>query len=984
MADLFRFMVLRAPDQVDPGDTILIDPSSQSKLRSGLRAAARSAAPQAAMNDVALEFIASDNAFVRSPNSLSHGATLLAVTDVFENPARRRSGSEKLSKLIHSLFPKLAHTVKENSFLDDKSRIQDSIVALQLTPTPQSPSIASLIKLSQAVNLVERVAGGDSSVDEPGALANAASRIVVLPSDIFPVASQLVRQDPQPSQAAADERAAAVQGRADLEKRVADLNETILAVHNILAVNSLPPEANYAPPGPSVAIHAESAVLKRVSNAAPAAKPFASLAAAASMQPLSPVVQSVLSGLNLDLTTTPLSFVSERLSSELSKTVNLFGPAGIGLPPPDPFHDVSAPLEWWNFPPNVLPGPPTSHGTVLPAGIADLLVVREHVLRYESGEIAFVENIAKGETFKRQTQRKNTTENSTLTTTISGSQTERDLQSSDRFSLQTQSQKTIDENTALVPGVGSSDAYGPLVDAGGSTQQSLSQATAYAQTVTSRAVSKVAQSTQTEVLQRTTSEFDENVEHNFDNSKTGASDQIVVYQWLDKIVQAKVFSYGKRTLYDFVVPEPAVFIAYSMRKWQPELAALKKPTLFPLQPADLSTDPKNANYYQYWATGYGASSVQPPPEPKIIIARAYGDKGSDPQGGSGTLLFTGITAKEPIDIQLGYQAVSAVVDVQWGGGAPNTWVSVIIGSQYFQFDQNTAPNSSSLPLSLEVSQIPVSIITWNIGVYTVNLEITCTPTAQSIAQWQTRAHDAILQASRDRLAEYEDQFNRLSAALQVKAAASSAEEKRTLIKAELEKSCITILSNQHFDALGDIEYSPWGPDAIPQLFLPNVDPVGRYIRFFEQAFEWDQMLYRYYPYFWGRKKYWNDRLQLDDADPDFAAFLRAGAARITLPVRKGYEVAVATFMTSGQIPTEGESLSVAAGLYVPFFVEMMGTEGGPDTAVPYGDPPLEWEVRVPTNLVKIRTTSTLPRWKQNVDAQGRVTYEALPGDSVTP
>ena len=983
MADLFRFMVLRAPDQVDPGDTILIDPSSQSKLRSSLRAAAHSAAPPAAMNGVALEFIASDNAFVKSPDSLAHGATLLAVTSVFENPARRKYGSEQLSAVIHSLFPNLAHTVKENSFLDDKSRIQDSIVALQLAPTPQSPLVASLIKLSQAVNLVERVAGGDSSVDKPGALANAANRIVVLPSDIFPIASQLVRQDPQPSQAAADERVATVQDRADLEKRVADLNETLLAVHNILAVNSLPPEANYAPLGPSVAMHAESAVLKRVSNAAPAAKPFASLAAVASIQPLSPVVQSVLSGLNLDLTTTPLSFVSDRLSSELSKIGNLFGRAIIGLPP-DPFHDVSAPQEWWNFPPNVLPGPPTSHGTVLPAGIADLLVVREHVLRYESGEIAFVENIAKGETFKRQTQRKNTTENSTLTTTFSGSQTERDLQSSDRFSLQTQSQKTIDENTALVPGVGSSDAYGPLVDAGGSTQQSLSQAAAYAQTVTSRAVSKVAQSTQTEVLQRTTSEFDENVEHDFDNSKTGASDQIVVYQWLDKIVQAKVFSYGKRTLYDFVVPEPAVFIAYSMRKWQPELAALLKPTLFPLQPSDLSTDPENANYYQYWATGYGASGVQPPPEPKITIAKAYGDRGSDPQGDSGTVLFTGISAKEKFDIPAGYQAVSAVVDMIRFGDLPNTLVTVIIGSQYFQFDGSKAQNSPSKPLSGEVLQIPVNIVTWNVGVYAVNIEITCTPTSQSIAQWQTRAHDTILQASRDRLAEYEDRFNRLSAALQVKAAAGSAEEKQTLIKAELEKSCITILSNQHFDALGDIEYSPWGPAAVPQLFLPNVDPVGRYIRFFEQAFEWDQMLYRYYPYFWGRKQYWNDRLQLDDADPDFAAFLRAGAARITVPVRKGYEVAVATFMTSGQIPTEADSLSVAAGLYVPFVVEAMGIEGGPDTAVPYGNPPLEWEVRVPTNLVKIRTTPTLPSWKQNLDAQGRVTYAPLPGDPVMP
>jgi hypothetical protein len=90
-------------------------------------------------------------------------------------------------------------------------------------------------------------------------------------------------------------------------------------------------------------------------------------------------------------------------------------------------------------------------------------------------------------------------------------------------------------------------------------------------------------------------------------------------------------------------------------------------------------------------------------------------------------------------------------------------------------------------------------------------------------------------------------------------------------------------------------------------------------------------------------------------------------------------------MTNGTIPSAADILSITTGLYVPFFVEAMGSEGGPDSAVPYGDPPLEWEVRVPTTLVKVRGNNTLPRWKQSLDAQNHVTYvPVLPGDPVTP
>ena len=312
-------------------------------------------------------------------------------------------------------------------------------------------------------------------------------------------------------------------------------------------------------------------------------------------------------------------------------------------------------------------------------------------------------------------------------------------------------------------------------------------------------------------------------------------------------------------------------------------------------------------------------------------------------------------------------------------------VDVTVGDAYFVFNNSSALNASQNLNRHQVGQIPVNLVVWNAGMFSVNVEIVCAVTEQAMAQWKARTHDTILQASRDREAEYEDQLRKLTADIQIKYAGQSTEEKQILIRNELEKACVTILSNQHFNALNAIEYSPTGPTGTPQLFLPNVDPVGRYIRFFEQAFEWDQMLYKYLPYFWSRKKYWNDRLQLDDVDSDFAAFLRAGAARITVPVRKGYDAIVASFMLNGTIPSTEDLLAVTTGLYVPFYVELMGSDGAPDAAISYGNPPLEWELRVPTTLVKVRTDNTLPRWKQKIDAANHVTYVPdLPGDPVNP
>ena len=63
---------------------------------------------------------------------------------------------------------------------------------------------------------------------------------------------------------------------------------------------------------------------------------------------------------------------------------------------------------------------------------------------------------------------------------------------------------------------------------------------------------------------------------------------------------------------------------------------------------------------------------------------------------------------------------------------------------------------------------------------------------------------------------------------------------------ELKKQCVTILTEQHFDLFNAIQTGSYG---VPQINIFENAAEGPYVRFFEQAFEWEQMTWLTYPYF---------------------------------------------------------------------------------------------------------------------------------------
>ena len=622
MSDLFRLMVLRPPEDVNPSATIAID--HESAFLSSLRDASKSQAPLVTMQQVAEDFARSE-LFVSDASALNYFEQYQAVSDAIAAP--HKLTISELTALIEKLFHANAkHLVGDKKLSSDEKNVQDSLVALQLASPPPKTQPEQLLRLCRAIDLIERVIKGDPSLTRKGAIAQAVNRIVVLPADLFPIAAGAT----QPAALALQDPAQQPNGSATVQKQLVDrasaIHQTLqemstVAAETVPSVSSLPAgraaATTRAGSMPNVGLAFSTMARKpAVASASDGGSARLHGIDVATLQALSPTARQVVNALGVDVAAIAPSVLMDRLNAELTFTLNLMtglspsdklSTVPIPLPQPDPFHEPPPPPEWAFGSPSPFPFPPsTPNPLVKPAGIADLLVVREHALRYEPVEIAFVENIARGETFKRHTNRKTTTENSTLTTTVSSSETERDLQTTDRFGLQRQSQSTIQDLADSVAGMGMSSAYGPLVDSSGSLAQSASRVSSYGQDVTRRAVNKLSQSVETQVFQRSTAEFAERVEHEFNNTAK-ATDQIVVYQWLEKIVQAKVFTYGKRVLYDVVVPEPAAFLVYEMQKWQPELAALRKPTLFSRQARWLSDDPKNADYYQYWASGYGAS-----------------------------------------------------------------------------------------------------------------------------------------------------------------------------------------------------------------------------------------------------------------------------------------------------------------------------------------------------------------------------------------
>lgn len=966
MEDLFRFFLVRPATQTGAEDALTLNeptPAIQRLVQAGAdggRGARKRAAAALA-----------GQGFVDNVDKLALGAKLKALRDRIGSPPGDAVSTQDVRSAVTDIFgAPPAQVVATAEFKADIASLWDAIVLIKLVPSQQNKPLAALLDALRVLRVIADLGDDDSTLSEAGGMRRALTRPVLLPSRLFAPPAP-VPAPPAPAVIDPGGMGDRLDAATNEARLLSGALDDLLSLEPSSFHDDPPPEPDVVATPTDPAREREAAALYKGRGASgafvpPKAREKLFTLKEDALATLSPEHQEVVrkaTGIGVDLPVDRLAGRLERRLKQLAVDID-------ALTPKSPVTKVVAlgPTIMECTVPTPQPGPPPptsalsipdTHGSFKPAGIADLLIVKQVLKRYQAREIAHIENVLKGEAKIREHKRATTIEEVIVNEIERTTEEERELESTDRFELQRESQETVKEDTKLEAGVKVSASYGVGVDfeayvngaMAQSKERSIGFASTFAREVTSRASSKVTERVRKQVTRRLMSQVQETNTHTLSNID-GDEHIAGIYQWVEKVYEAQVFNYGLRTIYDITVPEPAALLINAVRSGAHDGHAIEKPADFTVQPDQIS----EWTYHQLVKL-YGATDVKPPPERFVTVAKTFRNGPDSSESPTRGVFVDSAELAVPPNYEAVYgTAVLAGINF-WD--APDEWsIGLAIGGRRHRFVTGGSW-AWGTTLDAEGGSLPVALETWRVMNYSLAIEVKCARTSRALDQWKYETYTALLQSYERKLSAYNEAVAALRIAAGVAINGRSPVANEALQLNELKRAAISTLTAQHFDLFGAIDSGTLG---LPEIDFAEAGTEGDYIRFFEQAFEWRNMTFVYYPYFWGRKENWNERLLAEDADPNFEAFLKAGAARLVVPVRPGFEAALDHFLTTGDTWQGGELPTIGSDLYVPIITEIEEQLGAPGSEVPQGDP---WDVTLPTTLVYLRQQSSLPRWAKN-------------------
>lgn len=597
--------------------------------------------------------------------------------------------------------------------------------------------------------------------------------------------------------------------------------------------------------------------------------------------------------------------------------------------------------------------------------MGDLMVTRQYLVKYELGEIAHNEPVMKNLKKVRTHRRLNRSEITEFLETESSTEEERENQTTERFSMEKETSNVVSQEMGIEAGVSVSGTFGPVsiessvgFNFNTSSVQSTQEASSFSKEITSRALNKIKKSVRQSKTVTIIQETEETAEHTVDNAPNSfvatPTDHINgVYRWLDKIYLNKVFNYGERLFYEFMVPEPANFYLYQQYMIASGNLNDGEKVLKPIHPSQL-TSANNAltaltsfksiseGDYNMYAAYYGVTDISVPPPVYQVVSKSLKVSVVLPGTGSSNVWTEGVHVEEGLQIPEGYVAKKAFVRVRFGENHPilngnyhyiqsgaGATVTVLIGKQEvkhayawgvvvpnqfptIQFDaasnskglyvKDLNNNDNGAPFSTledEVftaggrSIIPITAKATMYGGTTsldaiVNIEVRFNRLPSALEAWQMETYSAIMAGYQRQKSEYDEWM------ADQKFDSNGVQGNNPLInrqieKEELKKRCIELFSGQRFESFDAAVNGLHNVSNYPEIHFDESRKEGLWVKYFEQVFDWSNMLYIFYPYFYGRKKNWLHIKALTNNDPIFEKFLQAGYARVVVPVRLGFE-----------------------------------------------------------------------------------------------
>lgn len=617
----------------------------------------------------------------------------------------------------------------------------------------------------------------------------------------------------------------------------------------------------------------------------------------------------------------------------------------------------------------------------------ELNVIRKTGLTYSLGEVAHIENVLPKENRKRHHRSLQLSERSTFVEQESSEETEHNLETTDRFELETESSQLTRAELGLEIGGKVSASYGKTysveasskLEASALVENYKSKTVGYAEEVVEKTIERVKSRRRTEQRQRVLNEVEISNEHGFEND----TDQSItgIYRWIDKTHDLQVVTYGKRMFVEFQIPDPAR-VYLEMIRYDADFEGLSEPTPMPNNLNQI-IKPETDSYLR-WVQEYGAEGVAARPHPTTTVSHTV-NFNADTKTSE-------VFSSETIVLGLppGYAAKAAHVTVEWlqvieptkaadgNGGVVDPvdhppMARIGVGRHVMEFrtssygvDARKFDWEKSKDLDGETESLPIGLVGFFYGAGSITIEIECTLTQAAYNSWVIDTIAALRAAYDQRLAEYRDRV----ALLELKAQAGeldrlAAFDTQSRIENELRRGCVEFMMVQRLGLLDGYSADPI-PSLISGGFLDvasqsNTDRLAEPVQFFEQSFEWAEMSYDFHPYFWSPRRHWIEKLSAKIEDPLQREFIRAGSAKVRLPVVPGQESEVIYLLQTGRFWRGSGPVDLADQITLPLLAVWEELQRDPprtdqpETLV--GDP---WSVTVPTSLVMLNNGVDLP------------------------
>lgn len=598
------------------------------------------------------------------------------------------------------------------------------------------------------------------------------------------------------------------------------------------------------------------------------------------------------------------------------------------------------------------------HFGVKRLGIADYLKVEQSVHAYVPGEVSNIENVMASELRHKSSVARDYSE--VIDTTSESIETEKisDTTKTERNEMQSEVAKELEREQNIT--ANTKFTYDTKVykfEIGGSyannTSQhdSTKQAVTKSQEITERAMERVLTKINKERVQKIIKEFTETNVHEFDNRGQASQETpqhiTGVYRWVDKKMKNQIYNYGKRTMFEFMIPEPARLhtLATAVSRTDTLTAPIdprKAEKPWNMASAQVATK----DQIEYWANIYNVKLTELAKSPiNLILGKQWEKVDGNEEYRHRT-----------IDIPVNYEASS--VKMFYGferdrRGTSTLYTSNFAGGMVPFSNGGTSIDATAYFTPQNVTgSYDFVYKCFNIDSVNIAFEITCTLSQAYMKSWIQENFTAIIKAYEDAYAIFMEKQKELEE--KAKAEEESNKEKlgnfyREMEAVILKHNCIAYLLQDYLTTLGQSFTSGSQMSDFKVILSENLEQYTALAKFMEQAFEWSIMDYTFYPYYWADRKRWQEMYLTQSTDPLFRNFLQAGMARVIVTVKPGFEDAVQFFMSTGKIWSGGEVPVIGDPLYMSIVDELRQPTGEPQGKY--------WITRIPTTLTILQAQS---------------------------